>query len=257
MPDEPLLPTEEELRKLPRWARVAYAARCALRVLPLFEAAWPEALERDRNAVEWAIIAAARAARAARADGDEAFFAGAAAEAREAAHLAAGLDSRAYYAADAARAAADAARAADAAHAAIAAHAVTNAYAAARAAAGADVETSRAMQADYDLLCSAAQLEHWTDDTPIPQEIFGPLWPEGPPPAWPKPEPESDVAELVLTIDVPEGIADEDVVGLVAELVKRADAMHRAYGGHGLEIEEGNVEIEREAPQPIPVGGPS
>src|SRR5438552_7202283 len=34
------LPTEEEIAKLPRWARVAFAARSARRVLPLLPLTW-------------------------------------------------------------------------------------------------------------------------------------------------------------------------------------------------------------------------
>ena len=34
-PDRPLIPTIEELAKLPRWARVAFLARCARRVFPI------------------------------------------------------------------------------------------------------------------------------------------------------------------------------------------------------------------------------
>src|SRR5438552_2221502 len=41
----PLVPTQEEIEKLPRWARVAFAARCARRVLPAFKHFWPEAPE--------------------------------------------------------------------------------------------------------------------------------------------------------------------------------------------------------------------
>ncbi|MEM1186096.1 MAG: hypothetical protein AAGI53_13985, partial [Planctomycetota bacterium] len=35
-------PTEEELRQLPRWAIVVFAARCAQRVRPLVERGWPD-----------------------------------------------------------------------------------------------------------------------------------------------------------------------------------------------------------------------
>src|SRR5437868_5117560 len=40
---EPVLPTEEEIGELPRWAQIAFAARCARRVLPLFVRNWPDA----------------------------------------------------------------------------------------------------------------------------------------------------------------------------------------------------------------------
>jgi hypothetical protein len=45
MADEVELPTEAEIRQLPRWARVAFAARCARRVLPLVRHYWKDAPE--------------------------------------------------------------------------------------------------------------------------------------------------------------------------------------------------------------------
>jgi hypothetical protein len=65
MGDDVKLPTEKEVRQLPRWARVAFAARCARRVEPLLKLHWPEAPQQDVQAVGMAIraaeIAAARA----------------------------------------------------------------------------------------------------------------------------------------------------------------------------------------------------
>lgn len=48
----PVLPTEEEIALLPRWARVAFAARCARRVLPLYLHFWPEGIDPYRIEVE-------------------------------------------------------------------------------------------------------------------------------------------------------------------------------------------------------------
>ncbi len=112
-----------------------------------------------------------------------------------------------------------------------------------------------AMRQDYELLRRAAQAESWTDDTPVSPDFFGRLWPEGPPQNWPGPERSSDKDEVAVTIDVPEGVSDDDVLALVAGLVVQADAVHRAYGGHGLEVKEGNVEVDREALLPSPTGG--
>jgi hypothetical protein len=112
---------------------------------------------------------------------------------------------------------------------------------------------------DFDLVAALATSESWTDDTHVPPEIFGPVWPCDPPRGWPDlgPEPNSENSELVVTIDVPEGMSDAQVLELVAGLAVKADAIHRAYGGHGLEVEEGNVEIDREVVQPTPAGGRS
>jgi hypothetical protein len=49
-------------RRLGHWSRVAFAARCARRVQPLFEEAWPDATEKRKEAVERAIALAELAA---------------------------------------------------------------------------------------------------------------------------------------------------------------------------------------------------
>jgi hypothetical protein len=275
--------TVKEIKRLPARAAVAFAARCARRVQVLFLRGWPSAPEEWRRALEDAVLVAERLAAqdpdadltadlCARAEANATFGALCAQDAAvEAASP--------YCCANAARAAAFAARAAFAAarhdDAEAAEAAATAAELAARAALDAKFVRAikSAMRRDLSVLSAAALRDRWTHDTPVPPDFFGPLWPDGRPPyGWPEPErsgapqvlserpvavPKSDNAELVLTIDVPEGIPDEDVLGLVAELVTRADALHRAYGGHGLEVEEGNVEINRETPQPAPAGGQS
>jgi hypothetical protein len=47
-----------DLRRLPHWSRVAFAARCARRVRPLFEEAWPDAAAIRKEAVDRAIVLA-------------------------------------------------------------------------------------------------------------------------------------------------------------------------------------------------------
>lgn len=59
---EPKLPTREDIAKLPRWARVAFAARCARRALPLFKQHWPAAPDVHLRAVELAVSVAEHAA---------------------------------------------------------------------------------------------------------------------------------------------------------------------------------------------------
>lgn len=56
------LPTKLELMKLPRWALVALASRCARLLEPHFAAAWPNAPEAHRNALRRAIEIAANSA---------------------------------------------------------------------------------------------------------------------------------------------------------------------------------------------------
>ncbi len=42
----------------------------------------------------------------------------------------------------------------------------------------------RCIRRDFVRLKKLAREEKWTDDTPVPPEVFGPLWPEGVAPYW-------------------------------------------------------------------------
>jgi hypothetical protein len=42
----------------------------------------------------------------------------------------------------------------------------------------------RCIRRDFVLLNRLARKEKWTDDTPVPPEVFGPMWPEGIAPYW-------------------------------------------------------------------------
>lgn len=42
----------------------------------------------------------------------------------------------------------------------------------------------RCIRRDFDRLVFLAKKHNWTDDTPVPQEVFGPMWPEGLTPEW-------------------------------------------------------------------------
>lgn len=209
------LPSEEELRELPRWARVAFAARCARCVQPLFRALWPKAPARHCEAIDRAVqIAeilasggvpppgtnAANAAAFAHNAANAAAFATAARHAVAAAANAADTAANAAFAArdaakandanadvaakaddDAAFAAAKAAaRAAEAAFAAVAANAA-NLRAASRRWQN---TTIRAMRLDFKKLRKAAKKERWTNKTPVPPAFFGASWLEDKPLGW-------------------------------------------------------------------------
>jgi hypothetical protein len=50
----------------------------------------------------------------------------------------------------------------------------------------ATVGTARTILAprhDFDLVSRLAQEQKWTDETPVPPEVFGPMW-DREPPAW-------------------------------------------------------------------------
>jgi hypothetical protein len=108
------------------------------------------------------------------------------------------------------------------------------------------VDTDAAIRRDFELLRHTAKGEGWTDDTPIPPEFFGPLWAEGTPEGCPDAEEDSSQSELVIDIDIAEDSTDEDVSRVVQELVTELDGLHRAYGGRGLKIAD--LEIFQDAP---------
>jgi hypothetical protein len=45
-----------------------------------------------------------------------------------------------------------------------------------------------AMRADLETLKRLIRDKGWTDQTPVPPRVFGPLWPQGPPEGWPAEE---------------------------------------------------------------------
>ncbi len=201
---ESKLPTKEDIAELPRWAMVAFAARCARRVLPLYKHSWPDASEKHvrdlTRAVEIAeqFAAAATTKFDASADNAAANAAAAAADANGSAHdkshAAAGAATHAASAADHAMDAANAAANVTYdpnsytllsdrfdidvhdSYVANSAHAAT-AYAAA-------TPTNDMIARDFQTVRERARSENWTATTPVPPNVFGPLWPDGPPVWW-------------------------------------------------------------------------
>lgn len=110
------------------------------------------------------------------------------------------------------------------------------------------------MRHDFELIRAAAAAEKWTDETPVPPEFFGALWPFGVPNGWPKDEKETR-QEMLIELVVPEDISDEDLDALVLRHVLAADELHAAAGGSGLRVDA--VEVYREAPVLVPEGVPS
>ena len=151
---ETYLPTRQEIAKLTRWAIVAFAARCARRVLPIFAATWPEAPDKHKQAVANAVAVAERVAASV-----------------DAVDIAVDTD-----AASAAFAAKPfSVSAASAAKAASAAFVANTAYA--------SLPNSEAVtiRADFEKLKQACIEQKWNGKTPVPPEFFGPLWPDGEP----------------------------------------------------------------------------
>ena len=253
MADESL-PTSEEIAGLPRWARLAFAARCARRALPLFTKHWPYAPEKHVIAVGRAVIVAEAAARAtydaAASDYDDA----------DAAYAA---DYTARAAATAAYATAHAASAYPAA--AAAAYAASIAAAAAAASVGAappptDEDAGRHAHAagvpivlirrDLNVLLELARHERWTNDTPVPPSVFGPLEEAQSSREAERPELQS---QLVLRAYLGPS-ADPDAVGeKLVELYEALNDLSIEKYGRGLTVKE----FEQLVPTlvPAPTGG--
>ena len=179
---EATIPTQKEIAQLTRWAKVAFAARCARRVLPLFQDSWPTARKDYITAVTQAVEIAERSAAASHIAEDNVADRAAQESANRCANAAlvvsyaARKENAAAY--DAALAALGAARAtvysadrgakATSRAARVAARAV-------RAAARAMPTAVRAIRADFVALTKAARNLQWTADTTIPPEFFGPF----------------------------------------------------------------------------------
>ena len=269
------IPTKEEIAKLPRWAQVAFAARCARRVQPIFKAGWSDAPKELIDAVEITITFAEDSAAAPTAAERAATHANNAALAASAASAAA---SKAAYASPtsfaitiAARSAQVAAHAADASTAAYnalstdsaAIHAASTAHEASRAAMAYASAVASAMRVDFDYLLSLSERENWKDNTPVPTGVFGPIWPHAEPEGWPdihESEPDSAPAiseqdqTLTLRIAVP-SMPDtpqnrEKIREHIRKLIVKASQLHIAEGGSGLKIKK----IKTRVPAGIPEG---
>lgn len=221
------LPTEEEIAKLPRWARVAFAARCARRSLPVCRETWdssaPVPMERLARTIALAEEAASSATELKQSDAE---FAEKTVRYCEQ-HLE-------MYAASVAHSALTAVRLATAyrgedVHFGSAINAVN---------AMDDREADIAVSRDLEHLVRLSKLNTWMDETPVPPEVFGPLWPEGRPAGWPV-DPDapkqSDIALEVFKQDgLDERIAEDDVVNLFNAM----NRFHIARGGQPLSLED-------------------
>ena len=175
--NEPTIPTEAELGQLSYWGMVAFAARCARRVLPLFRHAWPDAPDEHLAAVIRVIELTERSA----ATTDPHYP-----SVRDAADRVTATATAATppVAAAVARAAENAATAATAPAADYTAAAANTAAAAAHDATHGALQVLRAIRADFDTLLRVPGTGHdaWL---PVPPKVFGPMWPDGAPPGWP------------------------------------------------------------------------
>jgi hypothetical protein len=165
------VPTVEEIKTLPRWAIIAFAARCARRVEPLFPEAWPNAPSDHIDAVRAAVEFAERVASTGVADITRAkYYAQIADIVSDEADYGADAhpESGAYFAAHAAANAAGAIAHTD--EAATAAHFA--AQDASTALSAISHERNDSIRRDFSVLRRLATEERWNDNTPVSPHIF-------------------------------------------------------------------------------------
>jgi hypothetical protein len=171
--------TQQEVQPLPRWARLAFAARCLRRALPLVQAP-----AEQRRVLESAIVRIEQAARTAWADDDLADAAASAytlaldnVDSRDSSATA---ENRTIITCMVAHASAFAAEAATLTDARSATHLIAqgldfaiHAFRVARSPEAEAVIT--AMRADLTHVAEAVAREEWDDETPVPADLFTPL----------------------------------------------------------------------------------
>ncbi len=276
------LPTEDDLKQLPLRAIVAYAARSARRVQPLYRLPGDEKDRLKHNAaIEIAVMFAERFCTT---DPMNVFHCSDAFDAARAADDAGDADADAdvaHSAADSAYGAADATVAASSSNGGYhfdgysAADAASDAARFARSCGGNAV--GLAVISDYEKLRemnSGKFPDMGILIDPTESGPLGPFWPDGPP-DWYGPakarmdavlaesreaglydssdgreEGDSD-GEFVLEIGIPDDATDEEVIKRLKQLAQHMDGSHRLMGGHGVAIEVVDVRghVHTEVPQ--------
>jgi hypothetical protein len=235
-PPNNTLPSEEEIGHLPRWARVAFAARCARTVLPLFEFQLPQSSPENFEALSHAVELAETSSididgmvsrsRLNDAENDAVVIAGSVGDFPRAVLVARAVARAVMVAVEAYPIAyqyADTSRVWDT---------VIN------AAQAAGTGIVRTIRRDFDHLLGLSNYFHWTDDTPVPPEVFGPLWPEGPPKGWP---PITDIPQrtgLSLSFFSRERAVPKMLEDDVVNLFNAINRYHIARGGVPLTYDD-------------------
>jgi hypothetical protein len=212
------LPTEAEISQLPRWARSAFAARCGRRVVPLLKAHWPDALDhrrlqllKDLEQLESAVSKGVLTTR----DPIEVDSTPYLAELPEVAQIVDIVGSAVLSAST------------------IGSISGIEGALLCRAHAARVGVSASVLRSDVRHLLDLSRSYQWTDDTPVPPAVFGPLWPEGPPADWselPKP------TKLKLSVQVPDGLDDAAVREKLQKLTVALARLNVAGGGHGLKL---------------------
>lgn len=118
----------------------------------------------------------------------------------------------------------------------------------------AGIHTQVAIRSEFELLKAMAQQERWTDRTPVPPELFGPLWPGKEPEGWPKTEQTKNQQSCALRLQfsIPSSADRSEIDRQIGEIIRAANDLHLAYGGSGLTIAD-NIRVYE--PALVPAGG--
>lgn len=214
------LPSQEELATLPRWAIVAYAARCARRVQPLFaDSALPLSQVHDSAFLKVIHLVEQAASHPEDASGLIAADLSLA-DARERSHAGKAIGGSA--------ATADSGFHRNKSQSiASAAYTAESSFLAAKLHVEEHV-ICQVIRSDFELLRGLAQREGWTDDSPVDVRLLGPLWPDGVPEGWPE-DPATVPSPFPLAIDP--GAAD---IETIREVMEALSDFHEAHTGYAL-----------------------
>jgi hypothetical protein len=233
--DPPTLPTEEEMAELPRWARVAFAARCARRVLPLFSLSVHQIPVQLLKTISSEILfAESIAASPQNGDLPPRNFDSAVSNSL----VGDPSDQAAFKAAFGSSAFAIGRCALAATFGAAGATIVTEAANLAHTAAAGVTDITSDLRRDFDRLARHAQYQRWDDDTPVSPKFFGPLWPEGAPPGWPADPETPRHMELELDLITSDHVIDRIVEDEVVNLFQAINRYHIARGAGPLKLNE-------------------
>ena len=100
-----------------------------------------------------------------------------------------------------------------------------------------------AIRRDFRTLRAKALAEKWTDFTPVPPSVFGPLWPDEKP----------AFAKLVVKALVKPGVSPEALRKGLVELYEAMDEYHQAAGAGRLSLEEFRRFVQIEVLVPVEV----
>ena len=180
------VPQDADMEQIPRWARVVLAARTLRRVQPLLLASWPKATKKYQRGIEWAILEAELAASQAAPTPDIGDAAAAAGQLRGTEPMRVTPPNYLSSAAALVASSVVGLRASLAQHAIEQAVWAVDFYEIAQKTRGVTTSTVTAIWRDFNHLKSIAKKKKWTDKTAVTMDVFGAIWPKGPPANWPK-----------------------------------------------------------------------